>query len=60
MRVRAFQGSVHEVGPGLGRLHVAGARPSVGEPARAEQVDVVLDLGLLGGACEDDRVAAVA
>ena len=49
---------VHEVGLGLGRLDVGRAGPAVGELARVEQVEVVVDLVVLGGAGEQRLVAA--
>ena len=44
-----------EVGLRLGPLDVGRGRPAVGEVARVEQVEVVLDLLALGRAGEDDR-----
>ena len=46
-------------GSGLVRSHVGRARPAVGELARVEQVEVVVDLVLLGRGGEHERVAAV-
>ena len=53
----ALQRGLHEVGRGLGLLDVADARPRVGEPARVEQVEVVLDLVGLGRAGAGPRGA---
>ena len=44
-------------GSGFVCLHVGGGRPGVGELARVEQLEVVVDLLLLGRAREHDRVA---
>ena len=53
-----LDGRLHEVRLGLRRLDVRGGRPAVGELAGVEQVEVVVDLLLLGRAGEHDRVAA--
>ena len=58
--VHALKRGVDEVGRRLGRLDVGRSGPRIRQFATVEEVEIVLDLGLLRRARKDDRVTSAA